>query len=66
VVAMGPGQSVSEKTCQRAGETYAPSPAGWQVYVDRAWERRPELDCDDDTADYPVDPSDMSRSTRAP
>ncbi len=65
VVAIGPGQSVSEQTCQSPGEAYPASPTVWQVYVDKPWARAAELDCSDESADYAADPLDLARRAQA-
>lgn len=60
VVAVGPGQSVSGKTCGDADEAYAAS-ADWQVFVDQPWARPAELDCTSTAGDYAADPAELSR-----
>lgn len=66
VVAVGPGQSVSEETCGSPGEAYPANARLWQTYVDQAWARPEELDCPDLAADYPNNPADIARPMPAP
>jgi hypothetical protein len=66
VVAAGPGQSVSDQTCGLPGESYPPSPAHWQLYIDQFWTRGEELDCTDTSTDYPARPEDISLSVSLP
>lgn len=70
VFAVGPGQSVSLETCGddtpplEAGSAlaFAQNPDHWQVYIDEPWNRAGELDCEEETAEYRVDPEDVSRA----
>ena len=63
VVAIGPGNSVSAKTCgdQAGKEAYPANPRGWQVWISKVWTRPTELDCPAPTDDYALDPTDISR-----
>lgn len=63
VVAIGPGQSVTAETCDdKTGvENYPPNTREWQTYIDKPWSRPQELQCPDVTADYEVDPDDISK-----
>lgn len=67
VVAIGPGQSVSPKTCGDATgrEAYPANPRGWQVYIAKVWARPTEFECPPDSADYLADPADISRKSAA-
>lgn len=65
VVAIGPGQSVSEETCGRPGETYPANERMWQTYVDKAWARPQDLACPDPANDYANDPADIARPLEA-
>src|SRR5262249_55391113 len=62
VVAIGPGNSVSPKTCSdpRGKETYPANPRAWQVWISKVWARAPEFECPAETVDYEADPSDVS------
>ena len=65
VVVIGPGQSVSEKTCEKPGESYPPNERDLQVYIHEAWKRTgapgSELNCPDEGRDYRNDPRDIAR-----
>lgn len=63
VVAIGPGNSVSAKTCgdKDGKEAYPANPRGWQVWISKVWTRPTELDCPAATGDYELDPGDISR-----
>ena len=63
VVAIGPGNSVSPKTCNDAtgAVAYPAAPNDWQVWVSKVWARPTELECPPDTSDYEADPADISR-----
>jgi len=60
VVVIGPGQSVSAKTCGNPTESYPANDRDLQVYIHEAW-NRPELSCPDESRDYEDDPRDISR-----
>ena len=62
VVAVGPGNSVSAKTCDdKAGkESYPVNTRDWQVWVSKVWARGAELECPADTTDYEADPADIA------
>jgi hypothetical protein len=62
VVAIGPGNSVSPKTCgDPAGkEAYPANAGGWQVWISKVWSRSTELVCPAETTDYEADPADIS------
>lgn len=68
VVAIGPGQSVSEQTCEKTGESYPANERNFQVYIHDAWKRTgqpdSELSCPDVSRDYQDDPLDISRTAR--
>jgi hypothetical protein len=61
VVAVGPGQSVSNTTCNSTSESYPQERVLWQIYIDQPWKRAQELSCPPDTQDVEVDPSDVSK-----
>lgn len=61
VVAIGPGQSVSEATCGQAGEQYPANPRDWQTYVASPWQPSTTLDCPPESADYPADPNNLAK-----
>lgn len=62
VVAIGPGQSVSEEMCGKKGESYAENPDVWQMYIDCPSCRRAELSCPKyRESDYEADQGDLSR-----
>ena len=63
VVAIGPGNSVSAKTCADATgkESYPAAPNDWQVWISKVWARGEELSCPADTVDYAADPADIAR-----
>ncbi|CDL01019.1 conserved exported protein of unknown function [Magnetospirillum gryphiswaldense MSR-1 v2] len=61
VVAIGPGQSVSEDACDQPGEAYPANKFKWQIYVDKAWARPQELECPNPAHDYANDPTDISK-----
>jgi len=60
VVVIGPGQSVSAKTCGNPTESYPANDRDLQVYIHEAW-NRPDLSCPDESRDYEDDPRDISR-----
>jgi hypothetical protein len=62
VVAVGPGNSVSAKTCadQTGKEAYPANDRDWQVWISKVWTRSQEIDCPADTADYQPDLADIS------
>jgi hypothetical protein len=62
VVAVGPGNSVSPKTCEDpAGkEAYPVNTHDWQVWISKVWSRSQEIDCPADTTDYQPDAADIS------
>lgn len=66
VVVIGPGQSVSAETCGDATgrESYPANQKDWQLYVDKPWTRKAELDCPDASADYEADLADISKRKR--
>ena len=71
VVAIGPGQSVTAKTCgDPAGkEEYAANKHDWQVWVAKAWARLgadKELDCPAESTDYEVDAGNIAKPKAAP
>ena len=66
VVAIGPGQSVSAKTCGDSTdkETYAENPKDWQVWISKSWTRSgpgKEMACEE-TFDYEVSQADIGKS----
>jgi hypothetical protein len=66
VVAIGPGNSVSAKTCgdTTGREIYAANDRNWQLYLSKAFERigpGKELECPDQAADYEADPSNLAK-----
>lgn len=65
VVAVGPGQSVSNTTCNSASESYPQERVRWQIYIDQPWKRSAELSCPPDTQDIEVDPSDVTKPKAA-
>lgn len=67
VVAIGPGQSVSARTCQDPSgtENYPASPSFWQLYIDKPWTRLQELICPDQTSDYEANPMDISKQKQS-
>jgi hypothetical protein len=62
---IGPGQSVSEQTCEKPGESYPPNDRDFQLYIREAWKRTgqpdSELSCPDVSRDYQNDPRDISK-----
>jgi hypothetical protein len=62
VVAIGPGNSVSAKTCGdgTGRESYPPAPNDWQLWISKVWARQKELECPADTVDYAADPADIA------
>lgn len=60
VVVIGPGQSVSEQTCEKPGESYPANSRDLQVYVSKAWDRA-DLVCPDQQEDYLNDPRDIAK-----
>jgi hypothetical protein len=67
VVAVGPGQSVSAKTCgDPAGqESYPADTRDWQVYVDDAFSPKSPVVCPPDAQDYAADLTDLSHPKKA-
>ncbi len=67
VVAIGPGQSVSAKTCGDATgkESYPANPRDWQVWISKVWTRDSELSCPAETADYEADDADITQPKKA-
>jgi hypothetical protein len=67
VVAIGPGNSVSPKTCgdPLGKEAYPAAPNDWQVWISKVWARPQELECPAETADYEADPTDISKPKKA-
>lgn len=68
VVAVGPGQSVSAKTCGAPSEEYPANKHDWQVWIAKAWSRLgadKELDCPADSTDYEVDASNIAKPKTA-
>ena len=67
VVAIGPGNSVSAKTCGDATgkESYPANTRDWQVWISKIWARAAEYDCPPDAADYQADPADIAHPTKA-
>ena len=67
VVVMGPGQSVSAKTCDDPSgrEEYPANDRDLQVYIRQAWTRTgqpdSELSCPDESRDYQDDPQDIAK-----
>lgn len=59
VIAIGPGQSVDAKTCNKNGEQYPANPSVWQTYV---WLNPPLMRC---LNDYQPDPSDIAHPLEA-
>lgn len=71
VVAVGPGQSVTAKTCGdvTGKESYAANERDWQVFVSKAYARvgaDKELDCPADSADYQADLANITKAAAAP
>ncbi len=66
VVAIGPSNSVSAEACgdETGKESYPAQPRNWQVWISRAAARPQELECPPETADYEVDPQEISRPKR--
>lgn len=67
VVAIGPGNSVTAKTCgDPAGkETYPVNERDWQVWISKAWARLgadKELDCPPETADYEANLANITKA----
>jgi hypothetical protein len=61
VVAIGPGQSVSDATCGVSGESYAANTKDWQTYIDKPWARTTELVCKTDLSeDYEANQTNIS------
>jgi hypothetical protein len=60
VVVIGPGQSVSEQTCEKPDERYPANHRDFQVYIHNAW-TRPDLECRAESLDYMDDPRDIAR-----
>jgi hypothetical protein len=67
VVAIGPGQSVSPKTCgdPSGKEAYPVDSRDWQVWISKIWERSQEVDCPPDAKDYEADLADISHVKKA-
>ena len=66
VVAIGPGNSVSARTCgdPTGREAYPPNDRNWQLYLSKAFERigpGKELECPDVAEDYEAEPSNLAR-----
>jgi hypothetical protein len=67
VVAVGPGNSVTPKTCGDASgkEAYPVNERDWQLWLSKAWTRAgadKEIDCPAESADYEADPADIART----
>ena len=62
VVVIGPGQSVSAKTCEDPSgrERYPANERDMQVYIHEAWTRA-DLVCPDERQDYLDDPGDIAK-----
>lgn len=68
VVAIGPGNSVNESTCNRKGESYPVNHRDWQIWIAEAYNRNgagKELVCPGTAKDYRVDLRDISRAQNA-
>ena len=68
VVVIGPGQSVSEQTCGKPGESYPVNERDFQTYIHEAWKRTgqpdSELSCPDVSRDYENDPLDIAKPAK--
>ncbi len=68
VVVIGPGNSVSAKTCGDASgqESYPINRQHWQIYISKIWARSTEVECPDESLDYEASPADISAKISTP